>query len=118
MAVELDMKVHGGAYQKERAPTEAAASSVRCLEFVSKVRRPPTRSEGWGRIWWLLAYRQTSIGMPRANGRLRRAPLAFRGISRALTCYDGNAINTNTKLTLVVLIVFFLALALAALWML
>ena len=50
--------------------------------------------------------------------RLRRAPLAFMGISRALTCYDGNAINTNTKLTLVVLIVFFLALALAALWML
>lgn len=80
--------------------------------------RLPARSEGWGGIWWLLAYRQTSIGMPRANGRLRRAPLAFRGISRALTCYDGNAINTNTKLTLVVLIVFFLALALAALWML
>ena len=35
-----------------------------------------------------------------------------------LTCYDGDAINTNTKLTLLVFIVFFLALALAALWML
>jgi hypothetical protein len=31
---------------------------------------------------------------------------------------DGDAININTKLTLLVFIVFFLALALAALWML
>jgi hypothetical protein len=31
---------------------------------------------------------------------------------------DVNAINTNTKLMLVVFFVFFLALALAALWML
>ena len=36
----------------------------------------------------------------------------------SLTCYDDDAVNTNAKLTLLVFIVFFLALALAALWML
>ena len=35
----------------------------------------------------------------------------------SLTCYD-DAVNTNAKLTLLVSILFFLALALAALWML
>ena len=34
-----------------------------------------------------------------------------------LTRYDGDAMNTNAKLTLLVFIVFFFALALAVLWM-
>jgi hypothetical protein len=57
----------------------------------------------------------TNCGFP-TSGCLGRQRATWRlGL---LTCYDGDAINTNTKLTLLVFIVFFLALALAALWML
>jgi hypothetical protein len=42
----------------------------------------------------------------------------WRRLWPAPTCYDRVAMNTNAKLTLLVFIVFFLALALAALWML
>ena len=38
--------------------------------------RLPARSEGWGGIWWLLAYRQTSIGMP---GRMAGGRISVQG---------------------------------------
>jgi hypothetical protein len=44
--------------------------------------------------------------------------ISRRRLRPAPTCYDRDAMNTNTKLTLLVFIVFFLALALATLWLL